>query len=722
MPTEDVEPEELTKEDKVRPFSYPLNPFSIPPVGTLTKVHPAVKNLLGPQNTPQGGGKIRHYLKQWESITSDQFVLKTVQGVEFNFLQKPVQSGKTKEYHLKPHEQQALDQKLNSMLQEGVIKAVNPVKHQFVSPIFVKEETDKYRPIVDFKRLNSNIEYEKFKMETLADVKDTLQQGDWMIKIDLKDAFLSVPLSPKIRKLARFSWRGILYECLTLMFGMAPAPRIFTKLMKVPMAVLRRLLIRLIIYIDDMLLMARTREQALEARDTAIYLLQSLGLTINWKKSILQPCQNLLYLGVIVNSMDMTFQVPENKISDLKNMCEQTLKTNKLNLRKLAKVMGKLRATAQAFSPAPLQLRNLQSLLRSKLNKSKSYDCWTKLDQGSRAELNWWIENLRTHNGKPVSMATPELIISSDSSSEGWGAFCQGQGASGKWNKEELPWHINVKELVATQKAILTFTRIHKVNSIHLLIDNTNALSYLTKMGGKTNQHMNDIAKQIWEYLLKNKIQCTAEYIPTELNVQADRESRTTDSSEWKLKELTFNEICSNFGQPDVDLFASLACHQLRKYISYKPDPEALAVDAFQQNWAHTFPYAFPPFNQIGRTLAKVRKQRSKMIIVTPTWQTQPYYPTLLQMAIQRPLLLPQDRDLLQDPAGNRHPLINQGKLRLAAWLVSGNPSKQKDFHNRQPSLSKTPDQKELKQIMSQPGKSLLAGVCNDKLIHFNLI
>jgi hypothetical protein len=324
-----VEPEELIKEDKVRPFSYPLNPFSIPPVGTLTKVHPAVKNLLAPQNTPQGGGKIRHYLKQWESITSDQFVLKTVQGVEFNFLQKPVQSGKTKEYHLKPHEQQVLDQKLNSMLQEGVIKAVNPVKHHFVSPIFVKEETDKYRPIVDFKRLNSNIEYEKFKMETLADVKDTLQQGDWMIKIDLKDAFLSVPLSPKIRKLARFSWRGILYECLTLMFGMAPAPRIFTNLMKVPMAVLRRLLIRIIIYIDDMLLMARTREQALEARDTAIYLLQSLGLTINWKKSILQPCQNLLYLGVIVNSMDMTFQVPENKISDLKNMCEQTLKTNK---------------------------------------------------------------------------------------------------------------------------------------------------------------------------------------------------------------------------------------------------------------------------------------------------------------------------------------------------------------------------------------------------------
>ena len=715
---------EEQEEEEVSPSHLSNYPTPLQnPLGSLTKVHPVVQNLLTPQITPQGGGKIRYHLSQWESITSDQFILNMVKGVEFSFLQTPHQTKIPREYRLNPQEQQALDQKLDSMLEEAVIKQVNPSQHQFVSPIFLKEEPDKYRPIVNFKGLNSNIEYEKFKMESLADVKDTLQQGDWLIKIDLKDAFLSVPLRQTMGRLARFSWRGNLYQCLTLMFGMAPAPRLFTKLMKVPMSVLRRLHIRLVIYIDDMLLMAQTMEEVLMARDTAIYLLQSLGLTINWDKSILQPCKEMRYLGVIVNSTEMTFQVPTDKVSQLTNMCEKVLRPNyRLSLRKLAKIMGKLQATAQAFSPAPLQLRNMQRLLRNKLNRSRSYESLTKLDQGSRMELNWWTQNLKIHNGRPVSMLTPELTISSDSSSEGWGAFCRGQGASGKWNQQELPLHINVKELMAVQKAILTFTRIHRVNSIHLLIDNTNALSYLIKMGGKTSQQMNDLAKEIWEYLWKHKIQCTAEYIPTELNVQADRESRTTDTSEWKLNPQSFNEICKNFGQPDLDLFASLACHQLTKYVSYKPDPQALAVDAFHQNWAHTFPYAFPPFKLIGRTLTKVLKQHSTMIIVTPTWQTQPFYPTLLEMAIQNPLLLPRDKNLLEDPAGNKHPLIIQGNLRLGAWLVSGNLSKQREFRNKLPSLSNMPDRKELMQVMSQPGKSFLAGVCKNKLIQFDVI
>jgi hypothetical protein len=319
-------------------------------------------------------------------------------------------------------------------------------------------------------------------------------------------------------------------------------------------------------------------------------------------------------------------------------------------------------------------------------------------------------------------MKTPELTISSDSSSEGWGAHCQGQGANGKWNPQELMLHINIKELMAVQKAILTFTRIHQVTSIHMQIDNTNALSYLMKLGGRSNQIMNDLAKQIWEYLWKHKIQCTAEYIPTELNVEADRESRTTDSSEWKLDTQIFHNICHNFGLPSVDLFASLACHQLPKYMSYKPDPKAVAVDALQQNWTHTFAYAFPPFKLIARTLKKAQKHHSSMIIITPTWSTQPFYPLLLQMLTREPILLPKQQNILLDPAGNKHPLVTHSNLRLAAWLVSGNRLKQKEFHNKLPFSLNMQEQEEQYHLMSRPGENLIAGVANGKLIRFNVM
>ena len=42
-----------------------------------------------------------------------------------------------------------------------------------------------------------------------------------------------------------------------------------------------------------------------------------------------------------------------------------------------------------------------------------------------------------------------------------------------------------------------------------------------------------------------------------------------------------FQEIVCRFGQPDIDLFASRLNHKLEKYISFRPDPNAMAVDAF---------------------------------------------------------------------------------------------------------------------------------------------
>ena len=153
--------------------------------------------------------------------------------------------------------------------------------------------------------------------------------------------------------------------------------------------------------------------------------------------------------------------------------------------------------------------------------------------------------------------------------------------------------------------------------------------------------------------------------------------------------------------------------------MSDKPDPKAVAVDALQQNWTHKFTYAFPPFNIIARTLKKVQAHRSSMIIITPTWNTQPFYPLLLQMVTQEPIMLPKSNNLLLDPAGNQHPLVTEGNLRLAAWLISGNPSKQKEFHSRLPSSSKMHDQQALYHLMKQPGRNLIAGVAKEKLIRF---
>jgi hypothetical protein len=99
---------------------------------------------------------------------------------------------------------------------------------------------DTFRPIFDGRGINLSIKHRKFKMEGLHTVKDILREGDWMGKVDLKDAYFHLPVHKHHRPLLRFRWRGRLYQYNALPFGVAPAPRIFSKLMRVVAAYLRK--------------------------------------------------------------------------------------------------------------------------------------------------------------------------------------------------------------------------------------------------------------------------------------------------------------------------------------------------------------------------------------------------------------------------------------------------------------------------------------------------
>ena len=101
------------------------------------------------------------------------------------------------------------------------------------------------------------------------------------------------------------------------------------------------------------------------------------------------------------------------------------------------------------------------------------------------------------------------------------------------WSAQEMKYHINILELLAVRFAIQTFTKYRDVKAIHLQVVNIVASTYLMKMGGTQNLKMVELAKEIWEYLLKWGIAITAGYVPRELNLTAEWESRNIlDSSD----------------------------------------------------------------------------------------------------------------------------------------------------------------------------------------------
>ena len=96
----------------------------------------------------------------------------------------------------------------------------------------------------------------------------------------------------------------------------------------------------------------------------------------------------------------------------------------------------------------------------------------------------------------------------------------------------------------------------------------------------------------------------------------------------------------------------------------------------------------------------------------------QPWYSVLLQQSIANPLLIPQSLDLLLSPQRKPHPSVIQNNLSPVAWKVSDQISLVEEFQSKPPVLSKNLEENELGQITTRPGKSELADVINNRLIH----
>ena len=80
--------------------------------------------------------------------------------------------------------------------------------------------------------------------------------------IDLEDAFYHVPLHPESRKYTRFILDGVIWQFKCLPMGLMSSPRVFTELTRVLMRHLRKKGMVVIIYLDDILVLSKSKFQS----------------------------------------------------------------------------------------------------------------------------------------------------------------------------------------------------------------------------------------------------------------------------------------------------------------------------------------------------------------------------------------------------------------------------------------------------------------------------
>ena len=308
-------------------------------------------------------------------------------------------------------EYELINQEVQAMFRKGAIHLVHPKENQFLSNLFLVPKKDGgNRPVINLKALNSFIHYSHFKI--LFSVKRSSKRERFYVQGGPERCLLLHSFAQESSKISSISMEVKHYEFLYLCFGLGPAPRIFTKLLKIRIAVLRWIQIRIIIYLEDMLLMSQTINGLEIARDTLIFLLQSLGFVNNLQKSVLEPLQKIEF---------MTLTLPQEKVKKLRLKCQKLISNPRTTLWEVTSLLGSLCSTAQAVLPAMLQIRFLQQQQIAAIRKNPSYQSAIYLNQDSIQELQWWFNNLEICNGKLIVSPTSKTVIQSDASKKGWG-------------------------------------------------------------------------------------------------------------------------------------------------------------------------------------------------------------------------------------------------------------------------------------------------------------
>ena len=151
-------------------------------------------------------------------------------------------------------------------------------------------------------------------MEGIHNLKDLQQPRDWLAKVDLKDAFFTIPIHNHHRKYLRFNFQERNYQFICLPFRLSSAPWVFTKTLKPVLALLQQKGVRLIAYMDGILVLVESKEMISDHLVGMVYLLENLGFIINQKKSILTPTQVIEFLDLTVDSQAMELRLPVGKI------------------------------------------------------------------------------------------------------------------------------------------------------------------------------------------------------------------------------------------------------------------------------------------------------------------------------------------------------------------------------------------------------------------------
>ena len=308
------------------------------------------------------GGRLKQFTSQWQCITSDPFILNSVKNYKIEFDNgEPMQFMPPKEINFTKPEQEVIDNEIDKLLTKGVISETTHCPGEYISTIFIRPKKDGgFRLILNLKNLNEHVEYQHFKMDTLQSAIRLMTPNCYMASVDLRNAYYSVPIHKDDQKYLRFCWKGRLFQFTCLPNGLACAPRLFTKILKPVYATLRQKGHLNVGYIDDSYLQGESVEDCQANINDTCDLFSTLGFILHPDKLVLQPVQVLTFLGFVLDSVNMTVSLTQEKIQRIRERCKKMMELVELSIQELASFIGLLVSSFPGILYGPLYYRQLE--------------------------------------------------------------------------------------------------------------------------------------------------------------------------------------------------------------------------------------------------------------------------------------------------------------------------------------------------------------------------
>ena len=505
-----------------------------------------------------------------------------------------------------------------------------------VSPLgVVPKGIDKLRLILDLRYVNSFLQVDKFKYESIKEVSTLCKLRDLLFTVDLKSGYHHVDIHPEFWQYFGFEWEGRFYVFCQLPFGLATACFVFTKIIKQLVQRWRRLGIRLIPYIDDFIFFASSAQEFAQAQAQVLADFAAAGFVLAQDKCQLHQSFVAKFLGFIIDTMHGVFRLSARQKTKLQDAISECLSApSRIPAKSLARITGFITSLSLVTGPVSgLFSRSLHRVLSSRT----SWRSILSLDQPALTELRFWRDSLEQFSSRPIWRDhSLVLVLNYDAGADGWGGHFLLHGveqrARGVWAHDERhgvkssTW----RELEGLRRLLLSVGHLLRGHRVLARGDAMNVF-WLLKKGGSRAEHLHSICLRIFWLCLELRIELLPEWVPRAQNQLADFLSKVRDVDDFSLQPGIFQQILRAFSPLHIDRFASSYNAQLPIFWSDLWSPHSAGANAFTDSWAGLRNYCFPPPRLVARVLEHARECSAEIVLVVLDWPGQPWWPLLVR-------------------------------------------------------------------------------------------